>query len=196
MSDRSSGQAAAGTAGGGPDEAGALADLDARAPAADRARLAGLAASRPLIAARAAQLQREAYRAQARFGENDPRAQELALKSERHAVRIARFDTEIARAQVTTPAANPNATVIWGRVSESGKPKPGVTVSARGARGEVQAFDCTDAVGGFAMTVPGQGTVQLRVNDVKDAVLYAGTESIAISPGTVFFRDIRIGEQP
>ena len=196
MSDRTGRQAAAGTPSAGPDEASALADLDALAPAADRARLAGVAASRPLMMARAAQLQREAYRAQARFGENDPRAQELALKSERHALRIARFDTEIARAQVTTPAANPNATVIWGRVSESGKPKAGVTVSARGAKGDVQAFDCTDAVGGFAMTVPGQGTVQLRVNDAKDAVLYAGTESIAISPGAVFFRDIRIGEQP
>src|ERR1700704_3982371 len=180
MSDRTGRQATAGAPSAGPDEASALADLDALAPAADRARLAGVAAARPLIAARAAQLQREAYRAQARFGENDPRAQELALKSERHALRIARFDTEIARAQVTTPAANPNATVIWGRVSESGKPKAGVTVSARGAKGDVQAFDCTDAVGGFAMTVPGQGTVQLRVNDAKDAVLYAGTESIAI----------------
>src|ERR1051326_9219692 len=108
MSDRSSGQAAASTPGGGPDEAAALADLDALGPAADRARLAGLAAGRPLMAARAAQLQREAHRAQTRFGENDPRAQELALKSERHAVRIARFETEIARAQATTPAANPD----------------------------------------------------------------------------------------
>jgi len=196
MSDRSSGQAAAGTPGGGPDEQAALADLDALAPAADRARLAGLAAARPLMAARAAQLQREAYRAQARFGENDPRAQELALKSERQGVRIARFETEIARAQVTTPAANPDATVIWGRVSEGGKPKAGVTVSARGAKGEVQAFDCTDAVGGFSMAVPGRGTAQLRVNDANNAVLYAGTEQIAISPGAVFFRDIRIGEQP
>jgi len=196
MSDRSSGQAAASTPGGGPDEAAALADLDALGPAADRARLAGLAAARPLMAARAAQLQREAYRAQARFGENDPRAQELALKSERQGVRIARFETEIARAQVTTPAANPDATVIWGRVSEGGKPKAGVTVSARGAKGEVQAFDCTDAVGGFSMAVPDRGTVQLRVNDANNAVLYAGTEQIAISPGAVFFRDIRIGEQP
>jgi len=196
MSDRSSGQAAAGTAGGGPDEAGALADLDALAPAADRARLAGLAAARPLMAARAAQLQREAYRAQARFGGNDPRAQELALKSERQAVRVARFETEIARAQVTTPTQNPDATVIWGRVSEGGKPKAGVTVSARGAKGEVQGFDCPDAVGGFAMTVPGRGTVQLRVNDANNAVLYAGTEQIAISPGAVLFRDIRIGETP
>src|SRR5436305_5787543 len=196
MSDRTGRQAAAGTPSAGPDGAAALADLDALAPAAGRARLAGVAASRPLMMARAAQLQRDTDRAQARYGENDPRAQELMLKSERHAVRDARFDSEIARAQVTTPAANPNATVIWGRVSESGKPKAGVTVSARGAKGEVQAFDCTDAVGGFAMTIPGQGTVQLRVNDAKDAVLYAGTESIAISPGAVFFRDIRIGEQP
>ena len=59
MSDRTGGQATAGTPGAGPDEASALADLDALAPAADRARLAGLAAARPLIAARAAQLQRE-----------------------------------------------------------------------------------------------------------------------------------------
>src|ERR1051326_2377006 len=138
MSDRSSGQAAASTPGGGPDEAAALADLDALGPAADRARLAGLAAARPLMAARGAQLQREAYRAQARFGENDPRAQELALKSERQGGRIARLATEIARAQVTPPAATPDATVIWGRVSEGGKPKAGVTVGARGAKGEVQ----------------------------------------------------------
>ena len=196
MSDRSNGPAAAATPGGGPDEAAALADLNSLMPAADRARLAGLAAGRPLMAARAAQLQREAHRAQARFGENDPRAQELTLKSERHAIRIARFETEIARAQVATPARNADATVIWGRVSESGKPSAGVTVSARGAKGEVQAFDCTDAVGGFAMTVPGRGTVQLRVNDAKDAVLYAGTEQIATSSGAVFYRDIRIGEQP
>src|SRR5437763_15427592 len=109
MSDRTGRQAAAGTPSAGPDEASALADLDALAPAADRARLAGLAASRPLIAARAAQLQREAYRAQARFGENDPRAQEVARKSERHAVRIARFDNEIVRAPAATPAAHPTA---------------------------------------------------------------------------------------
>src|SRR3954447_18680859 len=102
MSDRSNGPAAAVTPGGGPDEAAALADLNALMSAADRARLAGLAAGRPLMAARAAQLQREAHRAQARFGENDPRAQELTLKSERHAIRIARFETEIARAQVAT----------------------------------------------------------------------------------------------
>src|SRR5436853_7774925 len=94
MSDRTGGQATAGTPSAGPDEASALADLDALAPAADRARLAGVAASRPLMIARAAQLQREAYRAQARFGENDPRAQELALKSERHALRNARFAAE------------------------------------------------------------------------------------------------------
>src|SRR5947208_16385220 len=102
MSDRTGGQATAGTPSAGPDEAGALADLDALAPAADRARLAGLAAARPLIAARAAQLQREAYRAQARFGGNDPRAPALALKSGRQAVRVARFQTEIERAHVTT----------------------------------------------------------------------------------------------
>src|SRR5438874_6960308 len=141
MSDRTGRQAAAGTPSAGPDEATALADLDALAPAADRARLAGLAAARPLIAARAAQLQREAYRAQARFGENDPRAQELALKSERHAVRIARFDTEIARAQATTPSPNPNATVLWGRVSGSGKPKPGVTVGGGGGMVVVKDFE-------------------------------------------------------
>ena len=196
MSDRTGGQAATGTPSGGPDEATALADLNALAPAADRARLAGLGAGRPLMAARAAQLQREAYRAQARFGENDPRAQELALKSARHALRIARYEAEVARAQVTTPTANPNATTIWGRVSEGGKPKAGVTVSARGAKGEVEAFDCTDAVGGFTMTITGRGTVQLRVNDTNDAVLYAGTEQIATSPGAVFYRDIRIGDQP
>ena len=69
MSDRTGGQAAASSApSAGPDQAAALADLNALAPAADRARLAGLAAGRPLMAARGTQLQREAYRAQARFG--------------------------------------------------------------------------------------------------------------------------------
>jgi hypothetical protein len=195
MSDASRGRGT-GAQGAGPDESAALADLRALAPAADRARLAGIAAARPLMAARATQLAREAYRAQTLFGADDPRAQELALKSARQAVRVARVDTEFTRAQVSTPAPNPDATVIWGRVSEDGKPKAGVTVSARGAKGEVQGFDCTDAVGGFTMTVPTRSTVQLRVNDANDAVLYAGTEHIATAPGAVFYRDIRIGETP
>ena len=46
------------------------------------------------------------------------------------------------------------------------------------------------------MNVPGQGTVHLRVTDAKDAVLYAGTEQIATTPGAVFYRDIRLGETP
>ena len=135
MSDASRSRSA-GAKGAGPDEAAALADLRALAPAADRARLAGIAAARPLMAARATQLAREAHRAHALFGADDPRAQELALKSARQAVRLARVDTEFTRAQVTTPAANPDATVIWGRVSEDSRPKAGVTISARGARGE------------------------------------------------------------
>src|SRR5437763_15566714 len=96
MSDRTGRQAAAGTPSAGPDEASALADLDALAPAADRARLAGLAAARPVIAARAAPPQREAYRAQAPFGGNEPRAQELAPNSERDAVRNALFHPQSA----------------------------------------------------------------------------------------------------
>src|SRR5438309_11593201 len=99
MSDRTGRQAAAGTPSAGPDEASALADLDALAPAADRARLAGVAALRPLMMARAAQLQREAYRAQARFGENDSWAQELAVEWDSHSLRIARVDSEVAPAQ-------------------------------------------------------------------------------------------------
>jgi hypothetical protein len=105
-------------------------------------------------------------------------------------------EAEFTGAQVSTPSATPGATVIWGRVSEDGKPKPGVTVSACGVKGDVEGFDCTDAVGGFAINLPGQSTVHLRVTDAKDAVLYAGTEQIATTPGAVFYRDIRLGETP
>src|SRR5258708_16457544 len=103
MSETAGGQST-GAKGAGPDEATALDDLLALAPAADRARLAGVGAARPLMAARATQLAREAFRAQARFGADDPRTQELALKSARQAVRNARVETEFRRAQVSTPA--------------------------------------------------------------------------------------------
>jgi len=189
-------QGAAATSGGGPDQNAALADLLALAPAADRARLAGLVASRPQMAARGVQLAREAYRAQARLGPDDPRTQELLLKSARQAVRIARVDTELSRAQITTPAANPDGTVIWGRVSEGGKPVVNVTVSARGAKGEVEGYGCTDANGGYAMTVLGALSVQLRVTDAKEVVLYAGTEELAAAPGAIFYRDIEISGTP
>src|SRR3954469_16064305 len=120
----------------GPGEEEALADLLALAPAGDRARLAGLAAARPMMSARGTQLVREAHRAHVRFGADDPRTKALALKSARQPLRMARLDTEFSRAQVPTPEQNPDVTVIWGRVTEAGKPKAGVTVSARGAKGE------------------------------------------------------------
>jgi hypothetical protein len=148
------------------------------------------------MVARSAQLAREAFRSEARLGNEHPRAQKLALLSARHAARLARIDDEFAAAQVATPAATPDATVIWGRVSEDRKPKPNVIVSARGPKGEVEGFGCTDAAGGFSMTVPGQGAVTVRVTDAKNAVLYAGTEQLQTPPGAVYYRDIRIGEAP
>lgn len=180
----------------GPAESTALNDLLALAPAADRARLAGIAATGPKMAARSTQLAREALRAQARFGADDPRSQALALKAEHQQVRNARLESELARAQVITPERDPAATVIWGRVSQDGRPVVNVTVSARGARGEVLAFGCTDAVGAFSMTVPGQATASLRVTDPNGGVLYAGTDQIEIAPGRAFYRDIEIGAAP
>ncbi|MCW3475295.1 PASTA domain-containing protein [Limobrevibacterium gyesilva] len=180
----------------GPDEAAALTDLLAMAPAGDRARLAGIGAARPLLAGRGTQLAREAFRAQARFGADDPRAQALALLSARQALRVARVESEFARAQVPTPAPSADATVLWGRVSQDGQPKSGLTVSARGPKGEVRGFGCTDAVGAFSMAVPGTGPVTLRVNGPDGAVLYAGTEQIPAAPGRVFYRDIQLGAAP
>src|SRR5215472_3810514 len=65
-----------------PDEPAALADLLALAPAADRARLAGVGAARPLMTARAVQLAREAVYARARLGEDDPRTRGVAAKAQ------------------------------------------------------------------------------------------------------------------
>jgi hypothetical protein len=180
----------------GPGQEAALADLLALAPAGDRARVAGIAAARPMMAARGTQLAREAHRAQSRFGKDNIRAQTLALKSARQPLRMTRVDTEFSRAQAPTPEQNPDLTVIWGRVSEDGKARTGVTVSARGSKGEVRGYDCTDAVGAFSMTVPGQGSIRLRVTGQDDAILYAGAEEIEVVSGRVFYRDIRLGEAP
>ena len=156
----------------------------------DRARLAGYGLADPLVKAREGQMQREIERTARRKGADHPDVARQQANYERGAARFELFAEERERVRVSRPSYDvQNSSSVWGRVVDDGVPQTDMTVSAY-ADGQRLAFACTDAVGGFALELPGDIDVTLSVRSKEGAELFRDSEPAALKLGQSVFREI------
>ena len=156
----------------------------------DRARLAGYGLADPLIKARQGQMQREIERSKRRKGADHPDVARQQTNLERGAARFALLAEERDRARISRPSYDSEKNgSIWGRVVDDGIPQTDMTVSAYGD-GERLAFACTDAVGGFALELPGETDIVLTVRSKDGAELFRDSAPVSLKLGQSIYREI------
>ena len=156
----------------------------------DRARLAGYGLADPLIKARQGQMQREIERSKRRKGADHPDVARQQTNLERGTARFALLAEERDRARISRPSYDSEKNgSIWGRVVDDGIPQTDMTVSAYGD-GERLAFACTDAVGGFALELPGETDIVLTVRSKDGAELFRDSAPVSLKLGQSIYREI------
>lgn len=165
------------------------ADLDAIETISDSLALAGHALADPLAKARQGQMTHEVARVARVKGADHP---EVALRQanlERATARFALLAEERDRSRVAQPEFNAKQGIVWGRVTDAGVPQDDLSVSAE-ADGERLGFTCTDAQGGFTLTLPTDRSFRLSVRAKSGAELYRDNEADSLSAGQQLYREI------
>ncbi|MGZ8311361.1 MAG: PASTA domain-containing protein [Allosphingosinicella sp.] len=174
-----------------PDAERLAGELDNVEEVSERVRLAGLALSAPLADLRQAQMNREAARAAARYGDKDPETLKRAADAGTAAIRFGQLRTELARARVTPAVPKDGGAAVSGIVTRGGRPLPDATVSILSAARR-DAFVCTSAAGGFALDAPAATQFRLSVSLKDEGELYRDRRETTLQPGQAIFRDIEL----
>ncbi|MGH7527758.1 MAG: hypothetical protein ACREMX_13765 [Gemmatimonadales bacterium] len=184
---------------------------------ADALRATGLRGLEGVTRARQAGLEREHGRLAAKLGPEHPRTRALAARMENGAARLRDLKVEVARAETVAPQAGAAEWILHGYVRfKNLEPAPDLTVALIDGRGQwVQAlgFACTDARGhfqivasvgkveteaeagaaGVAAPAP-ERQVHIRITDRDRLQLYRGEDAIVVSPGSMEYREIVLGD--
>jgi hypothetical protein len=189
--------------------------LKAGVAGADAARVAGLKQLQTVRAAMAAPLQRERNRIAAKYGADDRRVAELNQSIAANSELTKKLATEVERASMPAPKADPDAWQVHGHVRD--RDRSGVadlTVSLRDEKGawiQSAGYSCTDKAGYFAplslkrdkpastgTTGPVEATrpVFIDVTDRQKTLLFRDSQPSVPSFGTVTYREIILAETP
>jgi len=166
-------------------------DLDNIEEVSERVRLAELAMAVPLADMRQGQMDREAARAAARFGESDPEARSRAADAQSARMRFDGLRVELVRARVMPATPEEGASAISGVVTRGGQPVAGATVSAFAGDRRLE-FTCTNAAGGFSLAVPADLPVGLSVSFKDEGELFRDRQGMTLRPGQSLFRHIEL----
>ena len=173
----------------GPDRL--VTELAAIDDVSERVRLAGLALAAPLGGLRQAQLEREAARAAARHGADDPEAVSRTAAAQAAARRFDQLRSELARARATPAVPNKGAAAISGIITRGGQPAPDATVSVLVADGRA-GFACTNAAGTFAVPAPAGAPIRLSVSVRDGGEVFRDPNSITLASEQTIFRHIEL----
>ena len=176
-----------------PDPDRLVAELAAIDDVSERVRLAGLALAAPLAGLRQAQLEREAARAAARHGADDPEVVSRTAAAQTAARRFDQLRSELARARATPAVPDKGAAAISGIVTRGGQPAPDATVSVLVADGRA-GFVCTNAAGTFAVPAPADAPIRLSVSVRDGGEVFRDPSSITLAPGQTIFRHIELDD--
>lgn len=164
-------------------------DLDGLEAMTDLIRLSSHATAGALAAARQGQMAAELARVLRRKGAGDPEVQRRRANLDRASRRFALLAEEGARARLQRPDPTTTATTLWGRVTRAGAATEGLQVSVE-AEGERIACNCSDAAGGFSLTVPAQRELQLSVYAKDGTACYRDSRAFSLSEGQHLYREI------
>ncbi len=172
-------------------------DLDQLEPMADCIRFASHAMADPLARARQGQMAREVARVARRKGTGHAEVARRQANLDRATERFGVLAEERDRSRVARPPQDKETATVWGRVTDRGAPKAGLTVIASGDAGRL-AFDCTDDQGGFSMTVPPETQFRLSVRAKDGAELYRDPAAASLIAGQQQYREIDLtrGAEP
>jgi hypothetical protein len=197
------------------DLTGVEQSLEAGVAGADAARTGGLKRLQTMRTAMAAPLVRERDRVAAKYGANDPRVAELNQHIDANNELTKKLGTEVERASMPAPKADPDAWQVHGHVRD--RSRSGVadlTVSlcdGNGAWIQSAGYSCTDKAGYFpplslkrdkpaptGATGPVEATrpVFIHVTDRQKTLLFRDSQPSVPNFGTVTYREIILAETP
>jgi hypothetical protein len=197
------------------DLTGVEQSLEAGVAGAGAAHAGGLTRLQTMRTAMAAPLQRELARMTAKSGANDPRVAELNQHIDANNELTKKLATEVERASVPAPKADPDAWQVHGHVRYQNRiGVADLTVSLRDEKGawiQSAGYSCTDKAGYFAplslkrdkpasagTTGPVEATrpVFIDVTDRQKTSLFRDSQPSVASFGTVTYREIILAETP
>ena len=131
------------------------ADLDERVSALAAVRIAGLATSAKIDAAKLRTLKLEHARLAARYGADSPQVAAVATSFDARVAASQTIGLDAQRASVVPVPVDTSALTVTGRVvDQTGKSVAGATVSATDTAGKPVATTRSDAAGRYRMKVP------------------------------------------
>ena len=157
----------------------------------ERVRLAGLALATPLAGLRQGQMEREAARAAARNGADDPETVARLAALGRATVRFDQLRNELVQARVTPTTPKDGQAAISGVIVRTGQPVADATVSLL-AGGQRQSFVCSNAAGGFGLDAPADTGVLLSVTLKEGGEAFRDKTPTTLKAGQAIFRYIEL----
>jgi hypothetical protein len=155
----------------------------------------------------------EVARLTARYGPGSPRVIEATSRLQAEALLRSDVESEVARAKLPVPSADPGTAVIHGRVLNGTEPYKGAKVTAVDEKNRPVASATTDGRGYFELTLPakrsgsrarvtdatqadatGSRGVRLVVADANDNVILEDRETFVTPVGTVLYRELAVGQ--